>query len=511
MTMKRSTIALRRSAILCAAFLAAALPLSAQEPASADEGTAPDAAAAAPATTLSIGLAGIYDLERGFSTREEIAFSHDSRYFDLIADLSVNSDGKYAAAMSNLPGGDLFHFYFLMEEGGLRSQIGPFRLAGGLLKHYDVIDSPYSLFVNSAGRAADILELSYESGFFFYQTRWISLNIDSALTDAVPPDTAWPSGYPDRGANLKTYGFKLGDGMRFGFQDAAVYSGRAFDFEYFLNPIPMYFIQYEHGTAGRPWNRDYNDNDLVGAFWDWKRDDGLSFNAQVLVDDFNVHAIAPSTVWNPWKLAFSLGGRMETDIGSFGFYTAGATKYVFEPIDMNTTDISKSAYGYTYYPDTRFDIDKSSGVEWSPISIEDNAVGYKNGENNLAFRADWKGELAGVDLGAALEFRLAGENSPANPWASLGHFATGGTKWLGSDAVLEKRILVGLNGSRSFGKLKASAALTAGVAIDALSLEAPGGQDLAEGGKEQYLYLFRPTEGLVQGIFKLTLGATYSF
>jgi hypothetical protein len=287
----------------------------------------------------------------GLSGGADLALDLRSTHFDLVAHLTARNDAKYGPALADLPGGDFGNVYFLMEEGGLRFKADVLQFAAGRFRHYDVVDTPYSLFVNSSGVPATMMSLAYDDGFFFYESRWIGLTHDSTMTTeawgTVDPNTG--SGFPDRGANVKVYGLRLSNGMRFGFQDAATYSLRYFDPEYFLNPIPQYFIQYGISTGGQPWATGLDDGNMIGAFWEWKREDGLSFVAQALMDDFNLGGLFGS-VMNPNQLAFSVGGRMETSAGRFAVYVAGATKFTFEPV-MTGSDASAqamSAYGYTY-------------------------------------------------------------------------------------------------------------------------------------------------------------------
>lgn len=495
---------IRNMAIL-AVVLAFAVPLAAQEEASNALG-------------LVIGAEGSYqqpssgtNAERAneLSTKEYFSFRYDSTFFDFLADMYANSDGKYSPESANMAGGTFGNTYVFMENGGLRAKLGPLSFLGGRLRHYDVIDSPFSLFVNSDGITAPLLQISYDGPVFFYSSRWIELNRSSTM--ATP---AWTTGYPDRGANVKTYGFKLGE-MRFGLQDAAVYSKKYFDLEYFLNPLPQYFIQYSKTTSGRPWYANTNENDMLGIFWDWRRPGAFSMNAQFLMDDFNVYWLGVGE-HNPWKAALTFGGRLETKAGSFGFYAAGATQFTYNAIGMTAGDEATSAYGYAYYPDTVFNI-SMTGTDWAAIGIEDNNIGYKYGENNLAVQVDWLGSLAGFDLGGALEFRLAGANSPANPWGDWHTYPDGGTRWL-KDDVLEKRILATVKAARTFGNWRLYGILKTGMAFDALTLRASKNINDVTGVEgagnetplEQQILLWAPTAGLNKFIFKLTLGGSYS-
>lgn len=505
--MRKATLAM---AILLA-ITAFALPIAAQEESRDSMG-------------LVLGVDASYQLpssgtneERAneLSTKEYFSFRYDSTYFDFFADMSASSDGKYSPESANMAGGTFGNIYVLMENGGLRTKLGPLSFLGGRLRHFDVIDSPYSLFINSGGITAPLLQIEYDGPVFFYSSRWIELNRSSTMKTPAwgYTDTTYKA-FPDRGANVKTYGIKLGE-MRFGLQDAAVYSNKYFDLEYFLNPLPQYFIQYSKTTSGRPWYANTNENDMLGLFWDWNRPGDFSMNAQFLMDDFNVYWLGVGE-HNPWKAALTFGGRLETKAGSFGFYAAGATQFTFNAIGMDAGDEATSAYGYAYYPDTVFNI-SMTGTDWAAIGIEDNNIGYKYGENNLALQIDWLGNLAGFDLGAALEFRLAGANSPANPWGDWHTYPDGGTRWL-KDDVLEKRVLATFKAGRSFGDWRIYGILKAGMAFDALSLRYSKDLDdvtgAANSGKEtsleKLIMLWAPTAGLDKFIFKFTLGGSYS-
>jgi hypothetical protein len=338
----------------------------------------------------------------------------------------------------------------------------------GRLEHYDVIDSPYSLFISSKRNPALLANFRYENDFAFYETRWIELNNDSAASTP-----AFQTGFPDRGAHLKTYGIKLGT-MRFGYQDAAVYAGKFFDLEYFVSPMPNYLIQYVKGTDGRPWNTGANENNIMGFFWDWKPDDNTYIDAQVLIDDMTGFGIGDIPN-NPMKAAYTIGGKLTTPFGTFGLHHALATKYTFSRTRDGTGEDYE--YSYTYYPDTRFDL--SDGTLRS-ISIEDNMLGYYNGENNIAFRLDYDGSWSGIKVVSQLEFVLSGPKSPASSWHEYTSYPEPGTKLL-DYSILEKKLVLDAQASRRFGDFLAFVNLRAGIAINALELqEAYPGADLVD-------------------------------
>jgi hypothetical protein len=269
-----------------------------------------------------------------------------------------------------------------------------------------------------------------------------------------------------------------------GFLDAAVYTGRPFDLEYFFNPIPQYFIQYFKATSGRPWATESNENNLIGLFWDLNKDDWDTY-AQVLVDDFSLgflRFIYDGFSRNPWKAAWALGGRMQTSIGRFGLHHGGALKYTFEPIGTDDSgrykdDSAAVAYGYTYYPETRY----FDGDETVNLLIQDNMVGYKHGENNLAFQVDYQNRYYGFLVTTELELVLAGNNSPANPWqdynarSSMYDDGRYGSQ-LFSGGAIEKTVELRLNISRKFGPLSAYAAIAIGGHFNKLEL-APANAD----------------------------------
>ncbi len=450
---------------------------------------------------------------RKTSAQGRAALRHGSRYLDVIASVSAKTDAKYGGFVADIPGGRSI-MYFSLDEGGLGTSAGPLSFRAGRLRHYDVFDSPYSLVVNSRGIAALLANLAYDDGFFFYETRWVELNRSSVQTTP-----AWPSGFPDRGANFKTYGlrFRPADGgtLRIGYQDIAVYSRRSFDLEYFLNPIPQNLIQYMKGMFGRPWADGHNDNTVLALFADYRKPGSHSFHVQVLADDLGLGFLLPEWSNNPWQVAMTAGGRLETRNGSIGLHAAGSTKYTFAPnMTMPDAPPDPDAYGYTYYPDSRF-FDRLDGHPpfYSAISPEDNMIGYKYGENSAAIRADWTGTISGTRVSAGLEFRLAGPNSITNPWHDL-RDQVDGTRWF-DDPVLEKRFLAELAISRNFGPWKLGLDLDAGVAFDALRLSMPvkpadvSDADWARWSTvDRFSPLYRPTAGQIDPLFRLRIGVS---
>ena len=462
----------------------------------------PDIFAPTEEQTFGIAVGTEFVLSEDSTSREFFDFSFLSEYFGFVAAASFHQDDKYTPDEANFPDDTLFNSYFLMDQGAIVVRGLDMDLRLGRMSHGDVIDSPYTLFASSKRNPALMANFRYENDFAFYETRWLELNSNSAVETP-----AFPEAFPDRGAQLKTYGVKLGD-MRFGFQNAAVYVGRSFDLEYFVSPMPNYLIQYVKGTTGRPWSTGINENDIMGFFWDWAAREGLYLDAQVLIDDLNIFGIG-GTPRNPWKAAYSLGARWETPVGRFGLHHALATKYSFSRTKDRVDPTH--AYSYTYYPDTRF---YYADGEYSAIDLEDLMIGYYNGENNIAFRLDYDTVLRGFDLVSSLEFVLSGPKSPANAWHEETWYPEPGTKLLDT-SPLEKKLVLKAQASRRFGDFVAFTNLVAGVAVNALELK-PGvenyiDQDELVRDKEDQnanIWIWRPGDSTVY-TWSLGLGLRY--
>jgi len=475
-----------------------------------------------PNDNLLFGMPQYLDFSFGFDTGFNKVFwvgmglelDYIAGPFHLTSDIVFKNDQKYTPAEAMIPSGSLGGFYFFLNEGGIIIDKKPLLFQIGRFRNYDELDSPYTLYINSNGISANTLKFRWESAHFIYQTQWISLNWNNSssspawneynmrkqeerdwlaenssgvpgvynpyLDPASNTSTLNSYGFPDRGVNYKIFALKVND-WRLGFLDAAVYSGRPFDFEYLLSPIPMYFTQYFKATGGRPWATEENDNCLMGLFWDVKKSNWDAY-AQVLVDDFSLgflRFLYSGFSQNPWKAAWALGGRVQTPIGRFGFHHGGALKYTFEPIGTNgdgryRDDAAATAYGYNYYPETRY----YNGSKVINLLIEDTMVGYKYGENNLAFQADYQNKFWGFLFTSELELVLAGNNSPANPWhdydarASMYKDGRYGSQ-LFNDGQIEKRLEFRLNISRNFGPLSVYTAIALGGRFNKLELKAP--------------------------------------
>ena len=443
-----------------------------------------------------------------FSTRELVSLEAQSPLVDFVTSQSVNSDGKYGSDIANFRNSQsFFENYAVMETGYTTLHLNPVEFQIGRMRHSEVFDSPYSLFINSGNPSAVGAVLSYRDPVFAYESRWIRLNERSELGVDAPP--AWNAanggsgGFPDRGANIKTITFTLGH-QKFGIQDAGVYTGRSFDLEYFVSPMPEYFTQYFYGTAGRPWTTSTNENNLIGFFWTWT-DPKFKLGAQVLIDDFSLHFLFPVQVPNnPWKAAWTLGAELPTWAGTFGLHHAGALKYTFEPIDATVGKDAASAYGYTLYPDTRYGMKGG----YRPFVIEDNALGYLHGENNLAILLTYENTWNRVFRGSSqVEFLVAGSNSPANPWHDARGSNEVGSHWI-DDPVLQQSVVWTTDLRWALGDWELYFLTKLGGIWHVLELRDPVGLTGTEANLDRLVAIYKPSD-TNKAVAMVSLGVSY--
>jgi hypothetical protein len=209
--------------------------------------------------------------------------------------------------------------------------------------------------------------------------------------------------------------------------------------------MPSILTQMVTKRDSTPWEEDANDNSIMGLFAEWRPPGGYLY-AQWLVDDISLDFLIPwflrdsfghRGIANKW--AWSVGGHWDLPFGRLGFYHAGATKFTFEATEDD------KPYGYTYYPAVEYSLDDDTSTLEAVLDPQDNYLGYKYGENNLAFRAELSRlsrPLLGADFKAALEYVLSGSKSPANPWHEFTSAADAGryTQML-DDPVLEHKVI----------------------------------------------------------------------
>jgi len=441
--------------------------------------------------------------EPGLYDRLNTSLLYRYRFLRLVGDLSLALDERYAPDEPYMLGRS-----FYLENGGVILDFDFLSFSAGRFVHRDTVDTPYSLFISAAdpwgtgwasGLPALLADLTIRGGCFSYESRWIRLNSNSIQ----PLVEGGPTPYPDRGANYKVFAVELGK-WRFGLQDAAVYYDRVFDAEYFLSPIPHILTQMVTKRDSTPWQEDANDNSLMGLFAEWRPAHGYLY-AQWLVDDISLDFLIPwflrdlfgdRGIANKW--AWSVGGHWDLPFGRLGFYHAGATKYTFA-----ATEDGKP-YEYTYYPAVEYSLDDDPAFEMT-LDYRDNYLGYKYGENNLAFRLELSHlprPLLGADFRAALEYVLSGSKSPANPWHE---YATAGdagryTQML-DEPVLEHTVVGDLAAAWPWRGWTFYTRLKLGGVFNRLGLEPAEAATKAQ--------IFRPQAGENAFLYAWTLGFTY--
>ncbi|PNS01083.1 hypothetical protein X928_03410 [Petrotoga miotherma DSM 10691] len=363
---------------------------------------------------LEVDFQGTYDNydEETFTDRIGIKLYNYTPNFDITSGLAFYNDDKYYFYESNY----YWDHYFLIENSyiTLRNDDQTLELSGGIKQLKDEVNSPYSLFFSSNNIPLVNLDVGYEDEHFFFETMWVQL----------VSENNW--NFAPKAMNYKTYGLKFGN-FRVGYQDVLVYN-RAFDFFYFLNPMPAYFAQEIRAFKNdMPWSEDINDNSIMGFFFDYK-DSNYYIYSQLLVDDFNTNRFFnPEGTQNPDKVAFSSGLNLTSNLGTFGVYGAFATRYTFQP---GCGDSSYTIYPesiYYYYNDDNEKIMKI-------IEYTDNYIGYKYGENTVSFLVDYDYTYNNwLNLYSSFETVFSGSKSPTEDTAP-----DEGT-YLLDDPLLEKR------------------------------------------------------------------------
>ncbi len=457
------------------------------------------------------------DSSAGFSTMERLGFLEDSKNLDLHMVLEANNDKQFGSDTVFLRNTNNIGNYFLVDQGYLRLKGLGLQFQAGRFLPVDEVDSPYSLVLNSQVNSPNPesmaqygMTLKYSLGPFTYSSEWIQLNYRSDFGSLAAAPPAWAAvgstGFPDRGTDIHNFVFHSGD-WRFGFQDQSIYSQRNYDPEYFFSPVPQYFTQYLRNIQGRPWTTGGTDKYMMGLFGEWNQTDRDAY-VQLQMADFNLHFLNANIFPNnPGKFAWSFGGHIINDWGRWGLFHAGATKFMYEPLTMGTGDQAVRDFGNFYYPDTVY----SMNGGFVPINLQANQIGYTNGENNLAFMATWEQPYLEdrLKLKASLEFLLAGNNSPANPWQDTNGQNEMGTQIL-SDPNLEKSIKTNIHGAYLEGPWTFSVDLTMGEIFNVLQLQDPSNTDPSWSAVDRLVQIWKASDKN-QAIFTLILGVKYVF
>jgi len=480
----------------------------------------------------------------------------DYRYsdFSLFVDWAMIDDERYDPSEVYMLGR-----YLYVNDAHVAYDTERFSVKAGRSTQQDIIDSPYSLFVNSEPIPSVQIETKYKGDYFFYTNRWVNLNHNAEQTyfgsglespfwgyeqeidvdvDGAPQTgyiypyrLEYPDGIPwvDRGAHFHIYGLNLGE-WRFGFQESAVTFGESFSPEFFLSPMIMYFTQLVIDDGAKPWLEYANSKHFIGFFLDRENDEGY-FASQILIDDINGDILPGVENKNQNRLAWSLGGYRNFNFGRIGLFHAGATKDTFGSTYASTYDddtdypnreydeysgddiplyYSYHPYPYTYYPAVQYQLEDGTPM---PIDYTQNYIGYKYGENNLSFMLDYTNAFplkSGDSLGiyGSLEWVLNGAKSPVNAWHEYDRW----THIPNPTQVLEGTVehIVSLRTRvdrpvRIFGTaFSVFADLEAGMAFNAMGLE-PARDDRAD----QEAWLYRPRAGVNEPLFELSIGMGY--
>ena len=322
-----------------------------------------------------------------------IFIDYGGDFFGISISFGITSQNKFGTAPNDhLRQGPraLGDHWFELNEGTLYLANGPVYLYGGFNANQDIVNTPYSLFFSPNDIASLNAAIGYQDGIFGAKSLWLGLNGPTNVISAT-----------QRGANYKEYSIQIGD-FRFGYQDWVVYHEEFFSPLYFLIPIPAVIIEQVYAAGLNPNYTQPDSNTMLGAFFEYN-DGQLYIPVQLMIDDITFYDIL--------KLGWSVGISYRSEIGTFGFYHAGATKHTYSSAVYDQEN-EQSYRAFTYFPTNRYGPNDARRTLW----YFDNYFVYRHGENNLAFMLDYAHRLAIVDLRVALEYVVSGSKSPLVPW-----------------------------------------------------------------------------------------------
>lgn len=448
------------------------------------------------ALDLSLGASANYSTESRNALYVEGYFglNHVSDAFSISGEVFAESEGTYPEPFL----ADFFGPFSLgIRNTGFSYKTGSLLLYLGKLPLQDKIDSPYSLFLSGTKPSAMTGGLDYTYENFNFSNRWIGLDKNTEPGLYQTTETAI---YRNRGAVLKSYSYDFGR-LLIGFQDATIFTDAYFDADIFALPLPSALVQPVLTASGRPGSRSGDYNSIMGFFGRYDAD-GYSLHAQLLVDDFNMNRfLNPSAYKNPDKLAWTFGSNIKLPLGTLGLFTAGATKYTFE-------SVREEFYSYTLHSGSAVYSDSAVVA----VPLEDQMLGYVNGENNLALMARWEAPVSGMDLETGIELRLTGAQSPTNPWHNGEAWSVLGTQLL-NDPVIETRVLWDFKLSTKIKSFTFFAHAKAGYVFNRLNPVYPGSAGypvITEPDGDMKEPLFIPTSGDSSPIAQLSLGGSWS-
>ncbi len=390
--------------------------------------------------------------------------------FRLVGDASIMGDKRYPAHSAYQLGR-----YFQLNDFSIDASFPDVELYAGYRPHRDVVKTPYSLYISSVEIPVLNGGFLLSFGNFTYENRWVRLNERSSIEYDGKDEP-----FRDRGLTFKTFAYDFG-ALTIGFQDSYIYMDQTFDAESFFMPVPTYLLELQLATPGRPWSQDNNVNSIVGFFSEWESGP-YYLEGQILVDDINASLLAPLLGWaipalyeidNLQKVAWNIGGTMRLKHGTIGFYHGGATKYTFEATHTTPSNYSILPYEYLYYPATEYE---SPSGALRTVPYNENYIGYKHGENNLAFMIEYLTPLLlgsgfTFDLNTSAEWVINGSKSPANPWHEYNDWTEIAPRVeLLSDDVLENLVKIKATASKQITPFDVSLSILLGYGWNRMKL-----------------------------------------
>lgn len=390
----------------------------------------------------------------------------ESGAFTGLTGLRYVNDAQYLPSDSFMKDG----LYFDPQESWIRFSLDGFTLKGGYFDHAHALSqNPYNVLHNPASFMSPAVDLSWDAGAFYYETRWSGLNFMSGIKYDYSTEygDAGSQNWRDKGLNSRLLALKLGD-LRIAYEESSVYLNRYFDPLYFFAPLPSIVsntVWSNQTTEKNPWASTNNDSSLMGFYADYTRPDWRA-EGQILIKDLNTTALGFGFD-NVSKFAWSAGGSLDTELGTFGFWHGGATKHMYAATYQETGASNKYPYQYVVYP-----VAAINGREIDPLR---NNLGLASGENSLAFRADWNKhwELAptmGLDTRAGLRWIMRGEQSPHNPWHDATWVTRPAVQLFTNDPAIEHTLGLDARVAFTWLDLEAVLSLDVGAAFNALRL-----------------------------------------
>lgn len=352
------------------------------------------------------------------------------------ADISV-SDGPFTAFVAmdmrthkigeispNLEGGILGNWYDYTRESYVSLNFPTFDARIGLLQLKEGIGRSYPLFISPNSSPYPAVSISWKpfkwmelkNDFVFIRQGFFGFS-NNELSQI--PKTLY----------YRRYALKPFDFLEFGLEDAILFLGRSLDLVYLFSFGPYQTIQWLRQGAG-PWHEKINDNGMIGLYFKFLPGN-FKIYVDTLIDDVS-HTLIGKSYVHPYKLAWDTGMEYKLNKHLLYFEFAGATKYTFQRTSQNIPP-----YQYVRY-ENRPD-----------IPLEYNMIGYKYGENSVAFNLGVELNFNGFKINPQYEYVALGKRDPDTPWHGADEVPAVKFSLL-DDEIIEKRHLISLKATTSF-------------------------------------------------------------